>query len=61
MLRAGRQAQHALPQGGAAVEEVGQRDVDGFACNTNGALAAVALGNPDGGGGGRVRYRLGRS
>lgn len=60
MLRAGTQAQDVLEQDGAAVEEVGQRDVDGFACNTKQRLAAgglVARGNPVG----RGRYPLGRS
>lgn len=35
MLLAGVQAQHILPQDGAAVEEVGQRDIDGFICKVN--------------------------
>lgn len=35
MLLAGIQAQHVTLQDGAAVEEVRQRDIDGFICNVN--------------------------
>lgn len=42
MLLAGTQAPHFLQQGGAAVEEVGQAHVDGFACNAKHASAAAA-------------------
>lgn len=57
MFLNGIQALHVVPQDGAAVEEVGQGDVDGSTCDENKMCK--------GGGGGpvglRAPYPLGRS
>lgn len=61
MLLAGAQALDALPQDGAAVEEVGQGDVDGSVCNRNHASTAAGCCHRQPGRWRTRHYFLGRS